>query len=84
MVHTITSFHIVAVSGSDLFAVNQGNNSVGSIGEYTTSGDTVNPALITGLSFPRRVAVVPVPDPGSLTLTLLRTRSCGTGIPPVA
>src|SRR5437660_4064560 len=29
----------------------------GTVGEYTTSGVTVNPALITGLSFPEGIAV---------------------------
>src|SRR4051794_28434221 len=36
----------IAVSGSDLFVVNQS----GTIGQYTTAGATVNPALISGLS----------------------------------
>ncbi|MFL6450875.1 MAG: hypothetical protein ACJ746_24820 [Bryobacteraceae bacterium] len=44
----------IAVSGSDLFVVNAGN---GKIGKYTTAGDTVNPALISGLSQPERIAV---------------------------
>src|SRR6478672_7305137 len=33
------------------------NISIGTIGEYTTSGATVNPALISGLSFPVGIAV---------------------------
>ena len=43
----------IAVSGSDLFVVND----TGTIGEYTTSGATVNASLITGLSSPTAVAV---------------------------
>jgi hypothetical protein len=39
----------IAVFGSDLFVVNYGSNS---IGEYTTSGATVNADLISGLSDP--------------------------------
>ena len=42
------------------------------IGEYTTSGATVNPALISGLADPEGIAVVStVPEPSSLTLTLV-------------
>jgi DNA-binding beta-propeller fold protein YncE len=44
----------IAVSGSNLFVTNQGN---GTIGEYTTSGATVNASLITGLSGPGGIAV---------------------------
>jgi hypothetical protein len=36
----------LAVSGSDLFVVNGSTNTVG---EYTTSGATVNASLVTGL-----------------------------------
>ena len=43
----------------------------GTIGEYTTSGAIMNPALITVLNGPFGIAVVAtVPEPSSLTLTL--------------
>jgi hypothetical protein len=51
------------VSGSDLFVVNEG---VGTIGEYTTKGATVNPALISGLNSPFGIVVVPEPSTWSL------------------
>ena len=35
----------IAVSGADLFVTNAGTDT---IGEYTTAGATVNPALISG------------------------------------
>src|SRR5262249_18968835 len=58
----------IAVSGSDLFVT---NTPIGTIGEYTTAGATVNPALISGLVYPYAIAVVAtVPEPGSYTLTL--------------
>ncbi|MFL6450874.1 MAG: hypothetical protein ACJ746_24815, partial [Bryobacteraceae bacterium] len=44
----------IAVSGSDLFV---SNFAIGTIGEYTTVGDTVNPALISGLIGPVGIAV---------------------------
>ena len=44
----------LAVSDSDLFVVNY---SSGSVGEYTTSGATVNASLVTGLSKPMGIAV---------------------------
>jgi len=53
----------IAVSGDDLFVTSQSN---GTIGEYTTSGEVVNASLITGLSSPR--AIVVVPEPSSLLL----------------
>jgi hypothetical protein len=57
------------VSAGNLFVVNGANDT---IGEYTTSGATVNPALIPGLSGLIDIAVVSasVPD-GSSTWTLL-------------
>ena len=56
-------------SRADLIFVT--NGSLGTIGEYTTAGATVNPALISGLSGPAGIAVVAtVPEPSSLTLTL--------------
>ena len=43
----------IAVSGETLFVVNEGFTSLGgTIGEYTTSGGTVDPNLISGLSAP--------------------------------
>jgi uncharacterized delta-60 repeat protein len=45
----------VTVSGSDLFVVDY---ALGTVGEYTTSGATVNAQLVTGLSNPEGVAVV--------------------------
>ena len=44
----------IVVSGSNLFIANYNTNS---IGEYTTSGATVNASLITGLSGPVGIAV---------------------------
>ena len=45
----------IAVSGSDLFVANYVSN--GTIGEYTTSGATVNASLVSGLSDPGGIAV---------------------------
>ena len=48
------------VSGGNLFVTNANN---GTIGEYTTSGATVNASLITGLNGgPGGIAVVPEPS----------------------
>jgi hypothetical protein len=54
----------ITVSGANLFVSNAGtsNNSsivpgTGSIGEYTTSGATINASLITGLNSPDGIAV---------------------------
>jgi hypothetical protein len=44
----------IAVSGPDIFVVNDGS---GSIGEYTTSGSTVNASLVSGLSEPVGIAM---------------------------
>jgi hypothetical protein len=61
----------IAVSGSDLFVTNSAG-AASTIGEYTTAGATVNPALISGLTDPAGIAVLStVPEPSSLTLTLL-------------
>lgn len=56
----------IAVSGSHLFVANNGtvtngtyDPGSGSIGEYTTSGATVNAALITRLNNPHDITVVP-------------------------
>jgi hypothetical protein len=55
----------IVISGSNLFVVNHGTYSQGSyvagsgsIGEYTTSGATVNAALVSGLNYPRQIAVL--------------------------
>jgi pectin methylesterase-like acyl-CoA thioesterase len=40
--------------GAQIFVV---NSQTGTIGEYTTSGATVNPALVSGLSLPQGIAV---------------------------
>ena len=45
------------MSGGDLFVANYGGYGLGTIGEYTTSGATVNSALITGLDGPIGIAV---------------------------
>jgi len=44
----------IAVSGSDLFVTNFYDVTVG---EYTTSGATVNASLVSGLSYPYAIAV---------------------------
>ena len=44
----------MAVSGGNIFVANSGN---GTIGEYTTSGATVNASLISGLTVPLGIAV---------------------------
>ena len=44
----------IAVSGGFLFVVDQYS---GTIGKYTTSGATVNAALVSGLNFPRFIDV---------------------------
>jgi hypothetical protein len=44
----------IAVSGSDLFVANYSGNT---IGEYTTSGATVNASLVSGLNGPWGIAV---------------------------
>lgn len=67
----ISGLHLpngIAVSGSNRFVTNNGEagpvGGTGTIGEYTTSGATVNPTLVSGLSFPSGIAVVPtVPEP---------------------
>ena len=56
-----------------IFVANGGRRQgPGSIGEYTTDGATVNPALISGLSNPNGIAIVPtvVPEPSSFLLVV--------------
>jgi len=43
----------------------------GTIGEYTPSGATVNASLVSGLSGPVGIAVVPVPEPGTGLLVMV-------------
>jgi len=44
----------IAISGNDLFVA---NNYLGTVGEYTTSGATVNASLISGLAYPYGIAI---------------------------
>jgi len=79
----------IAVSGSDLFVTNVGSGTPGSgtIGEYTTSGATVNASLISGLYIPEGIAVV-VPEPstgallaaGIVGLSVRRHRARGASL----
>src|SRR5450759_792596 len=64
----------LAVSGPDLFVTNA---NPGTIGEYTTSGATVNASLISGSGFyPTNIAVsaapvsAPVPEPSTYAMLL--------------
>ena len=38
----------------------------GTIGEYTTSGATVNASLVSGLNAPFGIAIAPVPEPSTI------------------
>lgn len=59
----------IALDGNgDLFVANAAS---GTIGEYTTSGQTVNASLISSLDGVSYIAVEDVPEPSSLTLTLI-------------
>src|SRR5208282_5329232 len=55
----------IAVSGSNLFVVNQ---STDAIDEYTTSGEVVNTSLVSGVDGPVGIAVIDAPEPSSLAL----------------
>ena len=76
----------ITVSGEDLYVVTSGSNN---IGEYTTSGATVNAALVTGNhNFSYVTVVQPVPEPstwamlaagfGVLLLYRRRTAKCSS------
>jgi len=58
----------IAVSGPDLFVTQY----YGVVGEYTTSGVTVNSSLIVASDGTQGIAVIPqtVPEPSSWTLFL--------------
>ena len=57
----------MAVSGSDLFVANSYN---GTIGEYTTSGATVNASLVSGLNAPVGIAL-PTGTPPAVSAPLI-------------
>lgn len=40
----------------------------GTISEYTTSGQTINTSLVSGLTDPEGIAMSPAPEPPSLAL----------------
>src|SRR6266567_4560677 len=56
------------IRGAQIFVA---NFETGTIGEYTTSGATVDPALISGLSLPQGIAV----SGGNLLVTSLNVTS---------
>jgi hypothetical protein len=58
-------------SGDNIFVTNFNSGSVGdygTIGEYTTSGGTVNPSLVSELSDPCGIAIAPTPEPSTRAL----------------
>jgi hypothetical protein len=57
------------------------NYTVGTIGEYTTSGATVNAALVSGLLVPYGITVLtaPVPEPSTVVLACLA--AAGLAVP---
>jgi hypothetical protein len=62
--------------------VREGFRSTGTIGEYTTSGATVNASLISGLHGPQSIAVVSasVPDTSSTWTLLLLALTATFGV----
>lgn len=58
------------ISGNDQFAANgePGPVNSGYIGEYTTSGATVDASLISGVEYPAGIATSPVPEPSGCEL----------------
>jgi hypothetical protein len=91
LISGLTNARGIAVDGSDLFVVSCGAScnlnatpsASGTVGEYTTSGATVNASLISGLTIPLGIAVVPtastVPEPSSLSLALVGLGLAGCG-----
>ena len=71
---------ITATAAPLLFETNLGN---GTIGEYTTSGATVNAALISGLNSPSGIAIAadatPTAVPEPVTLALVGVGLAGIG-----
>jgi hypothetical protein len=48
----------IAISGSDMFVTGEGDGEdQGMVGEFTTSGTPVKASLITGLDYPRSIAI---------------------------
>jgi hypothetical protein len=72
----------IAVSEGNLFVANYYG---GTIGEYTTSGATVNGSLISGLNQPTGIAVVSasVPDVSSTWTLLLLGITATFGLRPL-
>jgi hypothetical protein len=71
LIDNLESPQNLVLSGTDLYVLEIGPNR---IGQYTTSGQTVNAALVTGLSNPRNLAVVPEPSTYVMALAGL---ACG-------
>ena len=61
----------LVLSGSNLYVLEIGSNR---IGQYTTSGQTVNAALVTGLTAAQNLTVVPEP---STVVMALAGLACG-------
>jgi hypothetical protein len=49
----------------------------GFVGEYTTSGATVNASLISGLDEPTGIAISPAPEPSAAALAGLGAAALG-------
>jgi hypothetical protein len=66
---------LLSTSAARADAIFVANSGSGTIGEYTTSGATVNAALISGLNDPAGIVVVPTttatPEPSTLLLVPL-------------